>query len=110
VVGMIFVYVTCKNAKEAEKIGEALVKKRFAACAVVIPKARSFFFWNGKMEKTSEALLLLKASARNKKVLEKEIKKMHSYETPCILFFTPTATKEYAAWVERESKASGTGR
>ncbi|MFH1056858.1 MAG: divalent-cation tolerance protein CutA [Candidatus Micrarchaeota archaeon] len=100
---MIFVYVTCMNAKEAEKIGSALVKKRLAACAVVIPKIKSFFSWKGKMEKTAEALLFLKASAKNRKNLEKEIKKMHSYKVPCILFFSPDATKEYSAWVERES-------
>ena len=100
---MLLVYVTCKNAKEAEKIGSAMVKKRLAACAVVIPKARSFFFWKGRMEKTTESLLLIKAISKNKKLLEKEIKKMHSYEIPCILFFTPEASRDYAAWVEKES-------
>ena len=104
---MLFVYVTCKNSKEAEKIGFSLVKKRLAACAVVIPNAKSFFYWKGKMERTTEALLLLKAGSKNKGKLEKEIRKMHSYEIPCVLFFKPEASAEYAGWVERESKARG---
>ena len=97
---MLFVYVTCKNESEAEKIGLAVVKKKLAACAVVVPRVKSFFRWKGRLEKASEALLLLKASARNKKRLEKEILRMHSYEIPCVLFFKPLASTKYAAWVE----------
>ena len=99
---MILVYVTCASASEAEKIGKALVEKRLAACAVVVPRVKSFFMWKGKLGKKTEALLFLKASASagNKKRLEKEILRMHSYETPCILFFKPQASKNYAAWAE----------
>ena len=97
---MLFVYVTCANAREAEKIAGTLVKKRLAACAVVVPKAKSFFFWKGKLEKTTEALLFLKASDKNKRRLEKEILEMHSYEVPCILFFKPQAFRKYSEWVD----------
>ena len=100
---MLFVYVTCKNAAEAGKIGESLVKKRLAACATVIPSAKSFFFWHGKLQKTREALLFLKTLGKNKAALEKQIKKMHSYDVPCILFFKPGTTKEYGKWIENGS-------
>lgn len=98
---MLFIYVTCKNASEAEKIGEMLVKKRLVACAVVVPKAKSIFRWNGKIVKASESLLFLKSAARNKAKLEAEVKKLHSYEVPCIVFFNARGSADYEKWVER---------
>jgi len=100
---VLFVYVTCKNAREAEEIGVSLVKKRLASCAVVLPKAKSFFFWKGKIKKASEALLLLKASDGKRNAIEKEIAKLHSYETPGILFFQPKASRKFEKWVDESS-------
>jgi len=34
---MIFIYITCKNKKEAKKIGLFLIKKRLAGCCNIFP-------------------------------------------------------------------------
>ncbi len=98
-VKILFTYVTCKNAAEAKKIGRALVKKKLAACAVVVPKAESFYFLGGKLHNTKEALLFLKSSAESKAGLEKTVRAMHSYEVPCILFFKAECSKDYGKWL-----------
>lgn len=114
---MIIVYVTCKNKKEAEKIGLAMVKKRLAACAAVIPGAVSFYWWpprknkpphlldrcGGKIEKANEAILLLKTVKQKFPRVEREVKKLHSYSVPCILALpVKGVSKEYLAWLRKE--------
>lgn len=101
---ILFTYVTCKNAAEARKIGTALVEKKLAACAVVVPKVESFYLWKGKKRKASEAILFLKSALRNKAALEKEIRGMHSYEVPCILFFNAVCGEDYGKWLENAVK------
>lgn len=101
---MLFGYVTCKNEADAEQLGEALVRKKLAACAVVLHHAKSFFRWKSSVQQNSEALLLLKAPLRNKKKLESEIKKMHSYEIPCILFWEAECSGDYGKWIENAVK------
>lgn len=101
--GMIFIYITCKNKEEAKKIGLDLVKKRMAACVNIIPLIESFFSWKGKIEKKSESVLIVKTIKKNFKKVEKEVKKLSGYTTPCILEI-PIArgNKAYLNWIEKE--------
>lgn len=89
---ILLCYATCASAREAERIGEAAVRKRLAACANVVSGVKSVFFWKGKLVKVSEALLLLKTGSDCVKRLASLVKKMHSYESPCIVFY------EAAGW------------
>lgn len=103
---MIIVYTTCKNKKEAEKIGLAILKKRLAACAVVLPRATSLYFWppeKNKIIKSPESILLLKTDKRKYPKIARVIKKLHSYTIPCILEI-PVArlNREYQKWLEAE--------
>ena len=102
---MIFVYITCKNKKEARKIGLRLVKKRLAACVNIFPLIESIFSWKGKIEKKSEAVLIVKTLKSNFRKVEKEVKKLSGFTTPCILEI-PIArgSKAYLEWIEKETR------
>lgn len=103
---MILIFITCKNTEEAGEIGRALVKKRFAACGMVIPDAMSFYWWppkKGIIEESHEAILLIKTIEKFFSKIEKEVKKMHSYEAPCILAIPVTkAHSPYLRWLKGE--------
>ncbi|MEM4255152.1 MAG: divalent-cation tolerance protein CutA [Candidatus Norongarragalinales archaeon] len=101
---ILFCYVTCKNAKEAEELAHALVEKKTAACSVAVHDARSFFAWKGHPQRTSESVLFLKTLPKNRKKLEREIRKMHSYETPCIIFFNAECSEDYWRWLKNVVK------
>ncbi|MFH1894887.1 MAG: divalent cation tolerance protein CutA [Patescibacteria group bacterium] len=102
---MIIIYITCKNKKEAEKIGLHLVKKRLAACANIFPLIKSIFGWNGKIEKKNEAALIVKTIKNNFSKVEKEIKGLSSFATPCILEISiARGSKNYLNWIEKETK------
>ncbi|NUN11842.1 divalent-cation tolerance protein CutA [Candidatus Micrarchaeota archaeon] len=99
---MLLVYVTCSNDKEAEKIARLVVKDKLAACALVLPPAKSFFYWKKTMQETTESVLLLKVKNSGYSKLEKKILQLHSYETPCIIALKPSKVfKKYDSWVSK---------
>lgn len=100
---MVIVYVPCGNEEEARKIGKLLVEKKLAACANYFP-IKSIFRWKGKLEETGEILLLVKTTRENCGKVEEEVKKMHSYEIPCIMKIDVESSKEYADWVKESVK------
>lgn len=98
---MALVYITCKDKKEAEKISLHLLKKRLVACTNIFP-IRSIYWWQGKIVNDNENVIIAKISSKNFKKVIDEVKKLHSYQIPCILRINATANKEYEEWADRE--------
>lgn len=92
------IYFTCRDEKEAERISEALVRERLVACCNIV-KAKSVYFWQGKLCKDKECVVFAKTSENKAKQCEARIKEMHSYELPAIIFMPAKASKEYEKWV-----------
>ena len=97
---MVLIYITCKDAKEAQKISEHLLKKRLIACSNMFP-IRSMYWWKGKIEKSSEIAILAKTSDGQFEKIKKEVKKIHSYEIPAIVKIQTESEENYQNWVER---------
>ena len=101
---MIIIYITCKNKKEAKKIGLALIKKRLVACCIIFP-IESTYWWKGKIVNNREVILIVKTLKRNFQKVEKEVKKLHSYKVPCILEIPiDQSNPEYLNWLNKEIK------
>lgn len=101
---MIFIYIVCSNLKEATRIGKAIVKKRLAACANIFP-IQSFYWWQKKIVRDKEIVLILKSPKKNFSVIEKEVKKIHSYKVPCIVAWSmEKVSQPYLAWLMRETR------
>ena len=99
---MISVYITCKDEKEAFKISEHLLKKRLIACSNILP-IKSMYWWEGKIVKDNEVVMLAKTTNKNYEKIKSEVKKLHSYDIPCILKYDVNTNKEYEAWVRKET-------
>ena len=99
---MALAYITCRDRREAESISNHLLKKRIIACSNMFP-VRSMYWWKGKIAKDSEVAILAKTSDKNFKKLEMEVKKIHSYEIPCILRIKAYANTEYKNWLKKET-------
>jgi len=56
----IIVLVTAPSKEEAEKIAHSLLNERLIACANIIGPVHSLFWWQGKIDKTQEHLILMK--------------------------------------------------
>ena len=98
---MTLVYITCKDEKEAENISMHLLKKRLIACANIFP-IRSMYWWQGKIINEKENVIIAKTNNKNFKKIMVEVKKIHSYQIPCILKINTTANKEYEDWANKE--------
>jgi len=97
----VLVYITAKNLKEAKNIAEILVKKRLVACANIVPKINSVYYWKGKLCSETEALILAKTVEVKAEEIIREVKKIHSYENPAISFIPIIkGSNEYFEWIK----------
>lgn len=97
----LIVLVTCRSAKEAERIARSLVEMRLAACGNILRSpVRSIYRWKEKIESAREVLLLIKTSRRSFPELQAAVKRLHSYEVPEIIALPIAAgSKGYLSWL-----------
>ncbi len=94
------VLTTTNNLDEANRLGRALVEEHLAACATLIPAVESIYGWKGKLETSSETMLMLKTSAEQLAALEARLHQLHSYETPEFLVLNVEAgSHAYLTWM-----------
>lgn len=98
------VYITCGSRKEAERISDALVKEKLAACVNFFP-INSVFEWDGEIKQEKEFALLCKTTKDKIPQLKKKVKEIHSYEVPAILIIEiKEGNEEFLDWVEKSLK------
>lgn len=97
------VLVTCGSIAEARKIAQMIVKKRLAACVnILTTPVESVYRWKVKVEKAREHLLLIKTGPRQLKGLEKEVLRLHSYNTPEFIALPVSGgSSKYLSWIAR---------
>ena len=100
---MTLVYITCKDKKEAEKISLHLLRKRLIACANIFP-IKSMYWWEGKIENQNEVVIIAKTNNKNFKKAVNDVRKLHSYQIPCILKINASANKDYEDWAIKEMR------
>jgi periplasmic divalent cation tolerance protein len=95
------VLVTCCSLSEARKIARAVVQKHLAACVNIHSSpVESIYTWKGKLETASEHLLLIKTTVRRLKSLEREVLRLHSYETAEFVILPVSAgSRGYLSWL-----------
>ena len=96
------VLVTCGSLSEARKIAKHVISRRLAACVnVVRSPVESMYTWKGKMETAREYLLLVKTTVERLDELEREIRRLHSYEVPEFVALRIAAgSAGYLAWLK----------
>lgn len=97
----IVVLITAKNKIEAKKIAQGLLQDRLVACVNIIPSVESYFWWQGKVDKSQEILLIAKTKQKLFISIVSKVKKLHSYENPEIIA-TPIVqgSLPYLKWID----------
>ncbi len=97
------VLTTVASEREAERIGEALVEQRLAACVQVLGPISSIYRWRGEVEREREWLCLAKTEAGRYEEVEAAIRVAHSYDEPEIVA-TPivAGSPGYLAWIDKQ--------
>ena len=98
---MTVVMTTTGSREEAESLAERLVEERLAACVQVLPQITSFYFWEGKVQKDAECLLLIKTLPAKYDEVEAFILSNHSYSVPEIVALDAARISEsYSDWMK----------
>ena len=95
------VLTTCKTRTEAESIAARLVTDGAAACVSIVDKITSIYQWKGKLEKSSESLLIIKTRLALTDRVEGTIRGFSSYECPEVIVLPIVeGSEQYLAWLD----------
>lgn len=91
--------------REARAIGRKLVEEKLAACANIIPRIESVFFWQGRIRQEREFLIVVKTQRAVFEPLVKRVKSLHSYSVPEIIALSITrGSNEYLRWIRETTR------
>ncbi|MDH4319100.1 MAG: divalent-cation tolerance protein CutA [Desulfobulbaceae bacterium] len=100
----IQVVTTVEKKEDAERIADALIASKLAAC-VQINNCTSVFSWRGEVQKSEEWVLTVKSSHALFSELCLAVEEMHPYDVPEILALPILeGSKKYLYWLEEELK------
>ena len=100
----ISVYIVAVDFAEAERIAEALVQDRLAACVNILGAVKSVYRWQGAVEKAQEVALVAKTCAGLFDALSTRVRELHSYDTPAIVAWPIVAgDAAYLNWIRDET-------
>ena len=93
--------MTAPTKTEAKEIVMELLEHGLIACANILPGAESFYVWNEEIQHEKEVVVIFKANTKNEAQIIKIVRKIHSYECPCIVF-VPIAngSADFLKWVK----------
>ena len=101
----VFVYTTYPSIVEAEQAGRALVERRLCACVNILPGMISIYWWQGKIDRGDEVVMIIKTRASLAEPVCATVKQMHSYSTPAILVLpVENVDADYHAWIVAETQ------
>jgi|SRR5450631_1151269 periplasmic divalent cation tolerance protein len=94
------VLVTAPDLKTARALAKAALQARLVACANLVPKLESHYWWQGKIQSDTEVLLVFKTSKSRLAALEKLVLAKHPYDTPEFLVLPLSAgNRKYLTWL-----------
>ena len=103
----IVALITAPSREVGERIADALVQGKLAACVNIVGPIRSVYTWEGKMCHDEEVLLVAKTTLE---VFQREfmsaVKSLHPYDVPEIIALPIIGgSGAYLQWVESATKA-----
>ena len=105
----VFVYTTWPSIVEAEQAGRNLVERRLAACVNILPRMISHYWWEGKVERAEEAVMIIKTRASLAPAVEAAVKDIHSYDVPAIVVLPVESVEQsYLGWIMAETEKAKT--
>jgi periplasmic divalent cation tolerance protein len=101
----LLVITNLPDRASAERLAEALIARRVAACVNVMAPCRSVYPWQGAVEHAEEHPVFVKTPADRYDALQQAIRELHPYELPEIIAVRLDAgLPEYLNWVASETR------
>ena len=90
---------------KGEEIANLIVEEKLGACVNRVENISSVYWWQGKVEKDKEELLIVKTTFGKFKELTERVREVHPYSVPEIIAL-PIAegNEDYLNWIEESLK------
>ena len=96
-------YTTFATEADALFVSKQLLQSRLIACANILAKVTSLYFWEEELQETAEVAVLLKTTTDILPELLNILKELHPYEIPMILEIPIAhANNAFVEWVEKK--------
>lgn len=96
----VVILVTCANKREARRIARGLVEQRLVACVNIVDEIKSIFWWQKEIDSANEVLLIAKSKRSLIQKIIKQVKSLHSYQTPEIIALPVVGgNQDYISWI-----------
>lgn len=102
------VWITLPTSTEATSLAHKLVQNKLVACANIIPGITSVYEWEGKVEESSEYMLMGKTRTALAEELTTFVKANHSYSCPEVITAQiHDGSSDYLNWILSNTKSPG---
>ena len=99
------IYVTTPTIQEAKKLGKLLLKKRIVACVNLIDGMTAMYWWDDKIQKDQECVLIAKTLKGHVAEVTQDIQNHHSADCPCVIELPiVSGNPQFLLWLENETK------
>jgi periplasmic divalent cation tolerance protein len=100
----LLVFTNLPDRASAERLAEALIEARVAACVNVLAPCRSVYRWKNAVQRDEEHPVLIKTTRERYPALEAAIRERHPYELPEIVAVPiERGLPAFLAWVAAET-------
>ncbi|MFB6246358.1 MAG: divalent-cation tolerance protein CutA [Candidatus Pacearchaeota archaeon] len=94
--------IICSDLDEARKICKHLLQKKLISCGNYF-YVKTMSNWEKDVGEEDEVILLVKTREENWEAVREEVKKIHSYDVPCIIKLDGVANESYFSWLKDET-------
>jgi len=102
---VLVVFTNLPDRPAAEKLADALIAQRVAACVNILAPCRSVYRWEGAVQHDEEHPMLIKTTRERYPELEAALRANHPYELPEIVAVPVGAgLPAYLEWVASETR------
>lgn len=99
--GAVAILITASSPAEGEKLAEALVAEKLVACVNRLEGVSSVYWWEGRVERASEVLLIAKTRGELAGKVVARVKALHSYTVPEVVALPIVAgNPDYLKWID----------
>lgn len=106
----VVIFITTGTDEEAHRIANMLLTQKKVACVNILPKVRSLFWWQDKLDSAQESLLIVKTRASLLSEIVSMVREVHSYDVPEVIALPIIGgNPDYLEWIGKEVKQSAEG-
>jgi periplasmic divalent cation tolerance protein len=98
------VLINCPSKEESDKVLDMLLEKRLVAGGL-ITHGPSRYHWKGKIEEQEYYTISTFSLFKNKQKIISEVRKLHSDETPVLVFLDIDGNEDFLKWIGNEVKS-----